>query len=130
MDRPMSPNWKKLDSVAEFDEVLEQSRVKPALIFKHRSTSPESISVKKRFESEWTFDEDLIDLYLVQDDHNPDFISMLIDTAGVDNEYPQVLLFADGVTMYDESHEMINVKKIKIALKIINRTFKWMESRA
>ena len=130
MDRQESPNWKKLDSVVEFDEVLERSRVKPALIFKHRSTSPESISVKKRFESQWAIDEDLLDLYLVQDHNNPDFISTLIDTAGVDNEYPQVLLFADGVTMYDESHQMINVKKIKIALKIINRTFKWMESRA
>lgn len=126
----MSPQWKKLDNLTEFDEVLEKSRVKPALIFKHRSTSPESISVKKKFESEWSFDEDLIDLYLVQDENNSEFISLLIDTAGVDNEYPQVLLFADGVTMYDESHEMINVKKIKIALKIINRTFKWMESRA
>lgn len=126
----MSPNWRKLDSLVEFDEVLERSRVKPALIFKHRPSSPESMGVKKRFESEWTFDDDLIDLYIVEDSDNPDFISMLIDTAGVDNEYPQVLLFADGVTMYDESHEMINVKKIKIALKIINRTFKWMESRA
>ena len=49
--------------------------------------------------------------------------------ARVMNEYPQVLLFADGVTMYDESREMISVKKIKLALKIINRTFKWMETR-
>lgn len=128
--RHMSPNWKRLDSLVEFDEVLEKSRVKPALIFKHRPSSPESISVKKRFESEWTLDEELLDIYLVEDRSDSEFISSLVDSAGVDNEYPQVLLFADGVTMYDESHEMINVKKIKIALKIINRTFKWMESRA
>ena len=126
----MPPNWKELDSLAAFDEVLEKSRSKPALIFKHRPTSPESIRVKKKFEEEWTFEDDQLGLYLVEDQKSRDIIETLIDTAGVDNEYPQVLLFADGVTMYDESHEMINVKKIKIALKIINRTFKWMESRA
>ena len=58
-----------------------------------------------------------------------DINEVVTDMAGVINEYPQVLLFADGVTMYDESREMISVKKIKLALKIINRTFKWMETR-
>jgi bacillithiol system protein YtxJ len=130
MDRNLSPNWKDLDSLAAFDEVLEKSRSKPALIFKHQPSSPESISVKRKFEEEWSFDDDQLDLYLVEENKSHDIVDTLIDTAGVDNEYPQVLLFADGVTMYDESHEMINVKKIKIALKIINRTFKWMESRA
>lgn len=126
----MSPNWKHLDNLAAFDEVLDKSRSKPALIFKHRPSSPESLRVKQKFEQEWSFDEELLDLYLVEEQKATDIIETLVDTAGVDNEYPQVLLFADGVTMYDESHEMINVKKIKIALKIINRTFKWMESRA
>ena len=126
----MSPNWKDLDNLAAFDDVLEKSRSKPALIFKHRPSSPESISVKKKFEEEWSFEDGQLDLYLVEEQKGKDIIEILVDTAGVDDEYPQVLLFADGVTMYDESHEMINVKKIKIALKIINRTFKWMESRA
>ena len=127
----MSPlNWKDLHSIEQFDELLEKSRTKPALIFKHRITSPESVAVKKQLEDEWNLPEDQIDLYLIDDQKQQDISREITDIAGVDNEYPQVLLFADGVTMYDESHEMINVKKIKIALKIINRTFKWMESRA
>jgi bacillithiol system protein YtxJ len=72
----------------------------------------------------------LLDIYLVDDVKSKEVSRNITDIAGVDAEFPQVLLFADGVTMYDESHEMINVKKINIALKIINRTFKWMESRA
>lgn len=127
----MSPlNWKDLHSIEQFDELLEKSRTKPALIFKHRITSPESVAVKKQLEDEWNLPEDQIDLYLIDDQKQQDISREITDIAGVDHEYPQVLLFADGVTMYDESHEMINVKKIKIALKIINRTFKWMESRA
>jgi bacillithiol system protein YtxJ len=126
----MSLNWIELTRLDALEDVLEKSRTKPALIFKHSSTSPESIAVIKKFQNEWDLTADDLDLYLVEESRSSKIINTLVDTAGVDNEYPQVLLFADGVTMYDESHEMINVKKIKIALKIINRTFKWMESRA
>lgn len=127
----MSPlNWKELNSIEQFDELLEHSRTKPALIFKHRENSPESVAVKKQLEDEWNIPGEQIELYLVDDLKQQEISREITDIAGVDHEFPQVLLFADGVTMYDESHEMINVKKIKIALKIINRTFKWMESRA
>lgn len=119
-----------MTSVEQFDELLEKSRTKPALVYKYRSNSPESIAIKKQLEEEWTIDKDMIDLYDLDEVADPDVCNEVTTNAGVDDEFPQVLLFADGVTMYDESHEMINVKKIKIALKIINRTFKWMESRA
>ena len=123
-------HWNILDNLDQFDKVLENSRVKPALVFKHRPTSPESISVKKRLEDEWSIPDDQLDLYLLDEGAHADVSRQITDSAGVEHEFPQVLLYADGVTMYDESHGMINVKKIKIALKIINRTFKWMESRA
>ncbi len=123
-------HWKVLDNLNQFDEVLENSRVKPVLVFKHRPTSPESITIKKRLEDEWNIDSDQLDLYIIDDAKNHDIAEKITDSSGVEHEFPQVLLYADGVTMYDESHDMIHVKKIKIALKIINRTFKWMESRA
>ncbi len=125
-----SLNWKKLTSLEQFDELLEKSRTKPALILKHKGNSPESIEVRKTLEKEWNIPEEHLDVYDIDNNENASLCNEITNTAGVDNEFPQVLLFADGVTMYDESHEMINVKKIKIALKIINRTFKWMESRA
>ncbi|MBV6647785.1 MAG: bacillithiol system redox-active protein YtxJ [Cyclobacteriaceae bacterium] len=127
----LSPlRWKELKDIAHFDRVLQGSRSKPALIFKHRPTSPESINIKNRLESDWTISAEKLDLYLVDVIKDKEVSHEVTEAAGVDHEFPQVLLFADGVTMYDESHEMINVKKIKIALKIINRTFRWMESRA
>lgn len=122
-------NWKTLDSVAEFDQAIENSRNKPVLVFKHRTSSNESSEIKGTLESEWSIPPDTIDTFIVDVMKDKELANEVTDVAGVTNEYPQVLLFADGVTMYDESHEMINVKKIKLALKIINRTFKWMETR-
>ncbi|MFY0686131.1 MAG: DUF2847 family protein [Cyclobacteriaceae bacterium] len=124
------PSWKELVSLEQFDQVLERSRVKPALVFKFRTSSPECLSVKKQLEQEWNISEEELDLFVLDESKHAKVSAEVTETAGVDDEFPQVLLFADGVTMYDESHNMINVKKIRIALKIINRTFKWMESRA
>ena len=122
-------NWKSLSTRAEFNRLVEDSREKPALIFKHRPSSPESAQALQKLESEWTISPENLDLYLLDVMKDKDVNEAVTEMAGVINEYPQVLLFADGVTMYDESREMINVKKIRLALKIINRTFKWMETR-
>ncbi len=124
-----SLNWKPLSTKDQFEELLENSRTKPALIFKHRPSSPESTKVKESLEADWTIAPDSMDLFIVDVMKDKEVSYEVTETAGVMNEFPQVLLFADGVTMYDEAHEMINVKKIKLALKIINRTFKWMETR-
>ena len=127
MSQPL--NWKSLSTREEFNRLVEDSRDKPALIFKHRPSSEESHHALKKLEQEWTISPENLDLYILDVMKDKDVNEAVTETAGVINEYPQVLLFADGVTMYDESREMINVKKIRLALKIINRTFKWMETR-
>lgn len=124
-----SLNWKPLSTKQAFDDLLERSRTKPALVFKHRPSSPESTKVKETLEADWTIDPEEMDLFIVDVMKDKEVSYEVTENAGVMNEFPQVLLFADGVTMYDEAHEMINVKKIKLALKIIRRTFKWMETR-
>ena len=47
-------NWKSLSTRAEFNRLVEDSREKPALIFKHRPSSPESAQALQKLESEWT----------------------------------------------------------------------------
>ena len=119
MTKP-SLQWKSIKNVEEFDQILERSRTKPALLFKHEPASAESLQIKQDLEANWIISADMLDTYLVDTKQDKEVSDEATDVAGVSNETPQVFLFADGVTMYDESHEMINVKKIKIALKIMN----------
>lgn len=126
----LSPQWKPIVSLSQLFEIVESSRDKPVLIFVHRPTSPESIEKKIEIEDNWSISSDMLETYLVDELKSKDITQEIAELAGVSKEFPQIVLFADGVTMYDESHEMISVKKIKLALKIVNRTFKWMESRA
>ncbi len=124
------PKWNKIISLSDLDEVIEGSKRKPVLIYKHRSSSRESVEKKFELESNWSFSDEEIDVFLVDDSLSKDVSTEVSDIAGISNDFPQIVLFADGVTMYDESEEMISVKKIKLALKILNRTFRWMETRA
>ncbi|MEQ8583026.1 MAG: DUF2847 family protein [Marinoscillum sp.] len=125
-----SPLWKSISSLKDLNQVIEGSRLKPAMVFKHRASSPESIEKKIELENGWNISSEMIDVYLVDDMKSKDVSREISEIAGINHEFPQIVLFADGVTMYDESHDMISVKKIKLALKIVNRTFKWMETRA
>ncbi len=125
-----SPLWKSIESLEVLHHVIEESKQKPALVFKHRASSPDSIEKKIELENNWNISKEIVDLYIVDDMKDRDVSLEIAEVAGIQHEFPQVVLFADGVTMYDESHDMISVKKIKLALKIVNRTFKWMETRA
>lgn len=125
-----SPLWKPITSLDDLNQVIDNSKTKPALVFKHRPSSPESIEKKIELENTWTISSEVVDLFIVDDMKDHDVSLEIAEVAGIQHEFPQIVLFADGVTMYDESLEMISVKKIKLALKIVNRTFKWMETRA
>jgi bacillithiol system protein YtxJ len=125
-----SPHWKSINSLSELDLVVDDSRQKPALVLKHKSNSRLSTSIKATLEETWSISPEMVDVFLVDDLKHNDVSKEVSELAGIDSETPQVVLFADGVTMYDESGDMISVKKIKLALKIVNRTFRWMETRA
>lgn len=122
--------WNDLRSLDDLEKVIDNTSTKPALVFNHRYTSEESSKAKETLEKNWGISDDQLDCYIVDAMKDKLIATEVSDFAGIPNTFPQIILFADGVAMYDEANEMINVKKIKIALKIINRTFKWMETRA
>ncbi|MEM6641550.1 MAG: monothiol bacilliredoxin BrxC family protein [Bacteroidota bacterium] len=124
-----SPTWQDLTSLEDLEKIIEDSRMKPMLILKVSPDQDQHVEIKEKMEREWTIADDQLNCFLVDSTKNPKLGAEISDVAGIGDNVPQVLLFADGVAMYDESQEMINAKKIKLALKIINRTFRWMETR-
>lgn len=127
----ISPHWKSLSSISELEHVINESKYKPAVLFKHDPNSPESKAVRSKMDADWDIYPEEADLYLIDTSEKTGKLSITIaDLAGIEDQTPQIVLLADGVTMYDESKHLISFKKIKLALKIINRTFKWLETRA
>ena len=57
--------WKKLETLDQLTKVIDDSRVKPALVFKHRASAEESAQVKETLENDWSIPADQLECYLV-----------------------------------------------------------------
>lgn len=106
-------NWQNLDSIEQIDTLIEQSKNKPVLIFKHSTTCSISSMAKFRLESDWDFsEEEVTPFYLDLLAHRP-ISNQVAETFAVHHESPQILLIRDGICTYDASHLDITVAELR-----------------
>ena len=105
-------NWQNIQSAKQIDKIIEQSKEKPVLIFKHSTSCPISSMAKFRLEGDWDFsDADVTTYYLDLLQYRP-ISAQIAETFSVHHESPQVLLIRDGVCTYDASHLDISVAEL------------------
>lgn len=104
-------NWKMLANVAQLDELIEESKHHPVLIFKHSTRCGISRMTLKRFESEYDL-EDKVMLYLLDLLQHRNISDAIAQRFNVVHQSPQVLLIKDGESVYDASHEAISVSEL------------------
>ena len=113
----MKINWVPLKDKTQLEELIKISSDKPVLIFKHSTRCGISRMVLKNFENDYDIPETEMDLYFL-DLLNYRALSQDISTKfNVTHQSPQVLLIKNGEVIYHDSHDYINVKKIKELLK-------------
>ena len=108
--------WKDLKSSDQLRAIIDGSHRKPVVIYKHSSRCGTSFFVRKRLEHDWDFAVEDIDLYFLDLISYRDLSDEVAQTLGVRHESPQILVIADGRSIYDTSHGGVSVKAIKKAL--------------
>ena len=108
----MHIHWKALDSVPAVEHLIERSRERPCLIFKHSTRCSISSLAKHRLEGDWDFAEDKLEPYFLDLIAHRDVSRYVADTFDVHHESPQVLLIANGECYYDASHLDIRVAEL------------------
>jgi len=106
-------NWHQLTQASQLEEIKEESRQHPVLIFKHSTRCNISATAKARLERKWKDDEagELVPYYL-------DLISFrslsneVADTFDVPHQSPQALLISKGECVYDASHFDISFDEV------------------
>jgi bacillithiol system protein YtxJ len=103
-------NWIQLTDEAGIQNIIEQSKAKPQVIFKHSTRCNISSMVLGRFErgsqpGEMTFY--FLDLIKYRDISNK-----VAEKFAVYHESPQVLLIKDGECIYSESHSGIDMGEL------------------
>ncbi|HEY4652228.1 MAG TPA: bacillithiol system redox-active protein YtxJ [Pontibacter sp.] len=107
-------NWHPLNSTKQLDEILEESKQTPVVIFKHSTSCSISATAKSRLERQWQDKglEQVKSYYLDLLAYRP-VSNEVAELLQVQHESPQLLLLQDGMCTYNASHLSINLDELK-----------------
>ena len=107
-------NWHPLTSVEQLEEILEESKSTPVVIFKHSTSCSISSTAKSRLERQWNGSglDHVKPYYLDLLSYRP-VSNEVAEVLQVQHESPQLLLVQDGVCTYDASHLGISVDGVR-----------------
>ncbi len=99
-------DWKMLIREQQLDELLEESKEKPVLIFKHSTRCAVSRMVLLQFESSFDLEGQVVPYFLdlLQYRNISNEIAQRFD---VEHQSPQMIVIKEGKAVYDASHESI-----------------------
>ena len=106
--------WNELIDLKQLEEIQEQSKSTPVLIYKHSTRCPTSRLVLDKLERRWEQDAMqqmrtyYLDLLSYREVSNK--IEEIFDVV---HQSPQVLIIKDGKAVYDSSHYEIEYERIK-----------------
>ncbi len=103
-------DWISLTSSAQLTDIIEKSKHKPQLIFKHSTRCSISSMAKNRLER--VTPPENIDFYYLDLISYRELSSKIAEEFDVFHESPQVILIKNGECSYDESHSGINMDDI------------------
>jgi bacillithiol system protein YtxJ len=103
-------DWIPLTSSAQLADIIEKSKHKPQLIFKHSTRCSISSMAKNRLER--VTPPENIDFYYLDLISYRELSSKIAEEFDVFHESPQVILIKNGECSYDESHSGINMDDI------------------
>lgn len=103
-------NWNVLADEAQLEQIIEQSKSRPIVIFKHSTRCSTSSMVKVRLER--SAQPEHIDFYYLDLIQYRSISNRTAEIFNVYHESPQVLLIKDGECIYDESHHAIYMDDI------------------
>ncbi|WP_205503530.1 bacillithiol system redox-active protein YtxJ [Rufibacter psychrotolerans] len=106
--------WHSLTSTEQIDQIKEESKEQPIVIFKHSTTCSISATAKSRLERQWD-DAGLGRVkpyYLDLLSYRP-VSNEIAQSFNVRHESPQLLLIKDGQCQYHGSHLGINLQEVK-----------------
>ncbi|HEY5748286.1 MAG TPA: bacillithiol system redox-active protein YtxJ [Chryseolinea sp.] len=110
--------WSELKSPQQVDQILEESKEKAVLIFKHSTRCSVSRMALDRLERNWNESEmGHLKPYFLDLINYRDISNRIADQFQVEHESPQVLIIEKGAAVYDESHMGIDYRAIRDALK-------------
>jgi len=109
--KPSTP-WNELETELQVHQVIEESKEKVVVVFKHSTRCGISRMVKKQFESEYNYTEDAVKLYYLDLIANRAVSNKIAEDFKIYHESPQLIIFKDKKAVFNTSHSHISAEKI------------------
>lgn len=106
-------NWLPLQAPSQIEEIVENSRSTPCIIYKHSTRCSLSSLAQHRLEKAWAFDQQAVLPYFLDLIAYRDISNGVASEFGVAHQSPQLLLIKDGRCVYHASHLDINARSLK-----------------
>jgi bacillithiol system protein YtxJ len=103
-------NWIELKSEDQLNRIIEQSKIKAQVIFKHSTRCSISSMAKGRLER--SLAPENADFYFLDLIAYRDLSNKVSSAFHVFHESPQILVIRNGECTYDESHGSISMEEI------------------
>lgn len=114
-EKKPSINWIPLINLEQLNKIMNASKVKPVLIFKHSTRCGISRMALKNFEKEYAIEQDKIDLYYLDLLQFREISNEIVLKSTIQHQSPQVIVFFNEKVIYHDSHYEISVEAIKNA---------------
>ncbi|MEM9848019.1 MAG: bacillithiol system redox-active protein YtxJ [Bacteroidota bacterium] len=108
--------WKVLDQGAQLEQIIKDSYEKPVVIFKHSIRCGTSAMIKNQLEQGWDFEADELDFYYLDLITYRPISNAIANEFDVRHQSPQIIVIRNGIAVFDTSHHMINVDRIRDAI--------------
>lgn len=112
-DKVSKVGWRILADLGQLNEIIELSNQKHVLIFKHSTRCSISRFALKNFENEYAFTAEELQPYLLDLLEYRAISNEITNRFDVMHQSPQILLIKEGKCVYDDSHDGIEVNKLK-----------------
>ncbi len=105
-------NWINLTDINQLDLIIEESKIKPVIIFKHSTRCIISKMALRSFESDYNLG-DAFECYYLDLIAHRDISNEIANRFGIEHQSPQILIIKNGIVIYNESHEGIDANVLK-----------------
>lgn len=110
-------NWIDLKNNGQIKEIIENSKTRPQIIFKHSTRCSISAMAKGRLER--SIVPENADFYFLDLIARRNISNEVSSQFNVPHESPQILVIKNGDCIYDESHGSISMDEIEEQVSVL-----------
>jgi bacillithiol system protein YtxJ len=106
-------SWKKLEEITQIDQLIEESKTRPVVVFKHSTRCSISSMAWNRITRSWKEeDSQKVEPYYLDLIAYRGISDAISSRFAVPHASPQVILIKNGEAVYDTSHMGINYEEL------------------